>query len=388
MNIHEYQAKLLYQQNGIPCPEGYVARTGIEAEFAFRRLGGKLAVVKAQIHAGGRGKAGGVKLVRSAEEAHSVTEKMIGTRLVTPQTDAEGKLVRKVYIEAGTDIDKELYCAFTVDRETATVALMVSTEGGMDIEEVAHKTPEKIATLRIDPTIGFKPFHNRQIAKQLKLSPELAKEMSGFLQKTYAMFLKYDMSLIEINPLVVTKQNRLVALDGKMNFDDNALYRHLDIETMRDFEEEDPREMVASKYGLNYVGLDGNIGCMVNGAGLAMATMDIIKLSGGHPANFLDVGGGATKEMVTNAFKILLADPKVKAIFVNIFGGIMRCDVIADGVISAAREIGIKIPVVVRLEGTNVELGRRMLEESGLKIIAAKNMSDGARIAVEAAKKG
>ena len=385
MNIHEYQAKQLYQQNAIPCPEGFIARSGIEAEFAFRRLGGKLAVVKAQIHAGGRGKAGGVKLVRSAEEAHQVADKMLGTRLVTPQTGPEGKLVRKVYIESGTDIDKEWYCALTVDRETASIALMVSTEGGMDIEEVAHKSPEKICTVRVDPTIGLKPFHIREVNQQLKISGDLSKEMAVFLQKVFQMFLKYDMSLLEINPLVVTKQGRLTALDGKMNFDDNALFRHMDIETLRDFEE-DPREMVASKYGLNYVGLDGNIGCMVNGAGLAMATMDIIKLSGGQPANFLDVGGGATKEMVTNAFKILLADPRVKAIFVNIFGGIMRCDVIADGVISAAREIGVKIPVIVRLEGTNVELGRRMLEESGLKLMAAKSMNDGARLAVEAVK--
>jgi succinyl-CoA synthetase beta subunit len=387
MNIHEFQAKQLYQQNGVPCPEGFIARSGIEAEFAFRRLGGKIAVVKAQIHAGGRGKAGGVKLVKSAEEAHQVADKMIGMRLITPQTGPEGKLVRKVYVEAATEIDKEWYCAFTVDRESATVALMVSTEGGMDIEEVAHKSPEKICTLRIDPTIGLKPFHLRQVNRQLAISGDLSKEMASFLQKSFQMFLKYDMSLLEINPLVVTKQGRLIALDGKMNFDDNALFRHLDIETLRDFEEEDPRELVASKYGLSYVGLEGNIGCMVNGAGLAMATMDIIKLCGGQPANFLDVGGGATKEMVTNAFKILLADPKVKAVFVNIFGGIMRCDVIADGVISAAREMGIKIPVIVRLEGTNVELGRRMLEESGLKLVAAKSMNDGAKLAVEAARK-
>lgn len=386
MNIHEYQAKALYKQNGVPCPDGYLAHSGIEAEFAMRRLGTKVAVVKAQIHAGGRGKAGGVKLVKSPEEAHAVADKMIGTRLVTPQTGPEGKLVRKVYIEAGSEIDKEYYCALTVDRETASIAIMFSTEGGMDIEEVAHNTPDKIVTVRVDPTVGLRPHHLRQLTYRLKIQGEIAKEAQAFVDKLYKMFVKYDMSLLEVNPLVVTKQGRLLALDGKMNFDDNALFRHMDVETMRDFEEEDPREIVASKYGLNYVGLDGNIGCMVNGAGLAMATMDIIKLCGGTPANFLDVGGGATKEMVTNAFKILLADPKVQAVFVNIFGGIMRCDVIADGVISAARDIGIKVPVIVRLEGTNVDLGRRMLEESGLKLIAAKDMNDGARKAVEAAK--
>jgi succinyl-CoA synthetase beta subunit len=265
---------------------------------------------------------------------------------------------------------------------------MFSTEGGMDIEEVAEKHPEKIVTVRVDPTVGLKPFHLRTLSYAMRLSPEVSKELHSFIDKLYKMFVKYDFSLLEINPLVVTKQGKLLALDGKMNFDDNALYRHKDIEAMRDFSEEDPREVAASKYGLNYIGLDGNIGCLVNGAGLAMATMDIIKLNGGSPANFLDVGGGATKEMVTNAFKILLSDSKVKALFVNIFGGIMRCDVIADGVIAAAREIGVKVPVVVRLEGTNVELGRKMLEESGLRLTAATDMNDGARKVVEAARKG
>jgi succinyl-CoA synthetase beta subunit len=386
MNIHEFQTKALYKLNGIPCPDGYLATSGVEAEFAMRRLGTPIAVVKAQVHAGGRGKAGGVKLVKSPEEAAAVTEKMIGMKLVTPQTGAEGKIVRKVYVEAGSDIAKEYYLAMTVDRETASIAIMFSTEGGMDIEEVAHKTPEKIVTVRVDPTVGLRPFHLRALTFGLKLPGEVAREASGFIDKVYKMFVKYDCSLLEINPLVQTKQGKLLALDGKMNFDDNALYRHVEIDMLRDYTEEDAREVTASKYGLNYIGLEGNIGCMVNGAGLAMATMDIIKLHGGQPANFLDVGGGATKEMVTQAFKILLSDAKVKALFINIFGGIMRCDVIADGVISAAREIGVKVPVVVRLEGTNVEQGRKMLEESGLKLTPATDMSDGAKKVVQMAR--
>jgi succinyl-CoA synthetase beta subunit len=354
----------------------------------MRRLGVKVAVVKAQVHAGGRGKAGGVKLVKSPEECAAVTEKMLGMTLVTPQTGAEGKVVHKVYVEAGSDIAKEYYLSMVVDRETATVALMFSTEGGMDIEEVAAKQPSKIVTVRIDPTLGLRSFHLRTVSFAMKLPAEESKELHSFIEKTYKMFVKYDFSLLEINPLVVTKQGKMLALDGKMNFDDNALFRHKDIEAMRDFVEEDAREVAASKHGLNYIGLDGNIGCLVNGAGLAMATMDIIKLNGGVPANFLDVGGGATKEMVTNAFKILLSDVKVRALFVNIFGGIMRCDVIADGIIAASREIGVKVPVVVRLEGTNVELGRKMLAESGLNLINATDMNDGARRVVEAAKKG
>jgi succinyl-CoA synthetase beta subunit len=387
MNIHEFQAKALFAANGISIPQGYLANSPIEAEFAMRRLGTPVAVVKAQVHAGGRGKGGGVKLVKSPAECAAVTEKMIGMTLVTPQTGPEGKLVRKVYIEAGSDIDKEYYLAMTVDRETASVAIMFSTEGGMDIEEVAHKTPEKIVTVRVDPTAGLMGFHLRSLMFGLKLSKEVAKEATSMIEKLYKMFIKYDFSLLEVNPLVWTKQGKFICLDGKMNFDSNALFRHKDIEAMRDFTEEDPREVNASKFDLNYIGLDGNIGCLVNGAGLAMATMDIIQLHGGKPANFLDVGGGATKEMVTNAFKILLADPKVKTLFVNIFGGIMRCDVIADGVIAAAKEIGIKVPVIVRLEGTNVELGRKMLADSGLKLIPALDMDDGAKKAVEAAKK-
>ena len=388
MNIHEYQAKSLFAQNGVPAPEGFLAHSPIEAEFAMRRLGVKVAVVKAQVHAGGRGKAGGVKLVKSPEECAAVTEKMLGMTLVTPQTGAEGKVVHKVYVEAGSDIAKEYYLSMVVDRETATVALMFSTEGGMDIEEVAAKQPSKIVTVRIDPTLGLRSFHLRTVSFAMKLPAEESKELHSFIEKTYKMFVKYDFSLLEINPLVVTKQGKMLALDGKMNFDDNALFRHKDIEAMRDFVEEDAREVAASKHGLNYIGLDGNTGCLVNGAGLAMATMDIIKLNGGVPANFLDVGGGATKEMVTNAFKILLSDVKVRALFVNIFGGIMRCDVIADGIIAASREIGVKVPVVVRLEGTNVELGRKMLAESGLNLINATDMNDGARRVVEAAKKG
>ncbi len=386
MNIHEYQAKALYALNGVPCPEGYLAHSPIEAEFAMRRLGTPVAVVKAQVHAGGRGKGGGVKVVKTPEDCYAMAEKMLGMTLVTPQTGPEGKLVRKLYIEAGSEIVKEYYLALMVDRETANVAIVFSTAGGMDIEEVAAKTPEKIVSVKVDPTAGLSGFHLRTLAFAMKLPKEEVKEFNFFVEKLYKMFMKYDYSMLEINPLVVTKQGKMLALDGKMNFDDNALFRHKDIEAMRDFAEEDAREVAASKYGLNYIGLDGNIGCMVNGAGLAMATMDIIKLNGGVPANFLDVGGGATKEMVTNAFKILLGDPKVKALFVNIFGGIMRCDVIAEGIIAAAKEMNLKLPVVVRLEGTNVEIGRKMLNESGLRLITATDMNDGAAKVVQAAK--
>ncbi len=388
MNIHEYQAKELFRLNGVPVPEGYLARTPIEAEFAMMRLGTPKAVVKAQVHAGGRGKGGGVKLVSSPSECAETAKKMLGMRLVTPQTGAEGKLVRKVYIESGSAIAKEYYLAMTVDRETATIAIMFSTEGGMDIEEVAAKTPDKIITAFVDPTVGLQDFHIRKIIYGFKLPKEISKEFTAIIKNLYKMFLRYDFSLLEINPLIVTAENRLMALDGKMNFDSNALYRHKDIEAMRDFEEEDVREIEASKYGLNYIGLDGNIACMVNGAGLAMATMDIIKHYGGQPANFLDVGGGATQEMVTNAFRILLQDDNVKAVFINIFGGIMRCDVIANGVVAAAREIGLKLPVVVRLEGTNVNEGKRILEESKLNLIVADNMADGAQKVIKAAQSG
>lgn len=386
MNIHEYQAKALFAANGISVPEGYFAANATEADFAFRRLGAPLAVVKAQVHAGGRGKAGGVKLVKSAEECFEVSKKMLGMKLVTPQTGAEGKIVRKLYVEAGSAIDKEFYLAMLVDRDTASIAIMFSTEGGMDIEEVAEKSPEKIVTVTVDPTAGLQGYHMRDLTFAMKLSKEQTKEFNALLPKLYKMFLKYDFSMLEINPLVWTKDGKFIAIDGKMNFDENALYRHKDIAAMRDYDEEDPREVEASKYGLNYIGLDGNIGCLVNGAGLAMATMDIIKYSGGQPANFLDVGGGASEEMVTNAFRILFSDPNVKAVFVNIFGGIMRCDVIANAVVNAAKALGLKHPLIVRLEGTNVEQGKEILRNSGLAITPADNMEDGAKKAVAAAK--
>ncbi len=386
MNIHEYQAKALFAANGIPVPEGYFAATATEADFAYRRLGSPVSVVKAQVHAGGRGKGGGVKLVKSAEECFQVAQKMIGMQLVTPQTGPEGKLVRKLYIEAGSNIDKEFYLAMLVDRDTATIAIMFSTEGGMDIEEVAAKTPEKIVTVNVDPTSGLQGFHTRNLAFAMKLTKEQTKEFNALIPKLYKMFIKYDFSLLEINPLVWTKEGKFIAIDGKMNFDDNALFRHKDIEAMRDYDEEDPREIEAAKYGLNYIGLDGNIGCLVNGAGLAMATMDIINHSGGKAANFLDVGGGASEEMVTKAFRILFSDPKVKAVFVNIFGGIMRCDVIANAVVNAAKALGLKHPLIVRLEGTNVDQGKEILKNSGLAITTADNMEDGARKAVAAAK--
>jgi succinyl-CoA synthetase beta subunit len=386
MNIHEYQAKALFAANGIPVPEGYFAANATEADFAFRRLGCPVSVVKAQVHAGGRGKAGGVKLVKSAEECFQVAKNMLGMTLVTPQTGAEGKVVRKLYVEAGSAIEKEFYLAMLVDRDTASVAIMFSTEGGMDIEEVAAKTPQKIVTVNVDPTAGLQGFHIRNLSYAMKLTKEQTKEFNSLIPKLYAMFLKYDFSMLEINPLIWTKEGKFFALDGKMNFDENALYRHKEIAAMRDFDEEDPREVEASKFGLNYIGLDGNIGCLVNGAGLAMATMDIIKYSGGQPANFLDVGGGASEEMVTNAFRILFADPKVKAVFVNIFGGIMRCDVIANAVVNSAKALGLKHPLIVRLEGTNVEQGKEILRNSGLAITPADNMEDGAKKAVAAAK--
>ena len=386
MNIHEYQAKMLFRANGVPVPDGYLASTGTEAEFAMRRLGTDVAVVKAQVHAGGRGKAGGVKLAKSPEECKQLTEQMIGMTLVTHQTGPEGKLVRKVYIEAGSKIAKEYYLALLLDRETASISIMFSTEGGMDIEEVAEKTPEKIVVVNVDPTIGLQGFHTRRLAFGLGLPKTEQKQLAGIVKQLYQMFLKYDYSMLEINPLVVTEDGQMFALDGKMNFDDNALYRQKDIEVMRDFEEEDEREIEASKYGLSYIGLDGNIGCLVNGAGLAMATMDIIKHFGGEPANFLDVGGGASQATVTNAFKILLSDKNVKGIFVNIFGGIMKCDVIANGVVAAAKELGLKVPLVVRLEGTNVDQGKKILNESGLNLVAADDMADGAKKIVELAK--
>lgn len=386
MNIHEYQAKELFRKNKVPVPEGYLANSPIEAEFAMKRLGTKVAVVKAQVHAGGRGKAGGVKLVKSPEEAKKVTGEMLGMTLVTHQTGPEGKKVHKVYVEAGSDIKKEYYLALTLDRETASIGIMFSTEGGMDIEEVAEKTPEKIFVVNVDPTIGIRGHHVRKLAMGAKLPKEEQKELGKIVKNLYQMFLKYDYSMLEINPLIVDGAGKMAAIDGKMNFDDNALYRHKDIEVLRDFEEEDIREVEASKYGLSYIGLDGNIACLVNGAGLAMATMDIIKHYGGEPANFLDVGGGATQETVTNAFKILLRDQHVKAIFVNIFGGIMKCDIIANGIVSAAKELSLKVPLVVRLEGTNVDKGKAILESSGLGLVAVSDMAEGAKKIVELAK--
>ena len=384
MNIHEYQAKQLFRQNGIPVPAGYPASSGVEAEFAFRRLRSQVCVVKAQVHAGGRGKAGGVKLVKSPAEALETTEKMLGMTLVTHQTGPEGKEVRQVYVEAGSDIEKEYYLAMLLDRESASVALMFSTEGGMDIEEVAEKTPEKIVTIKIDPTIGVKGYQLRELQFRMGLPKSEAKTLAGLVPSLYKMFIKYDFSMLEINPLIVTTDGKMMAIDGKMNFDDNALYRHPEIDAMRDFREEDSREVEASKFGLSYIGLDGNIGCLVNGAGLAMATMDIIKHHGGEPANFLDVGGGATEEMVRNAFRIILQDKAVRGIFVNIFGGIMRCDVIAKGVVGASKDLGLQVPLVVRLEGTNVDQGKKILSDSGLNIVAANDMADGAKKIVEA----
>jgi succinyl-CoA synthetase beta subunit len=387
VNIHEYQAKGLFKENKIKVSNGYLVRTPIEAEFAMRRLGCPVVAVKAQIHAGGRGKAGGVKIVKTPEECRKAAEKMFGMTLVTHQTGPEGKVVQKVYIEEGTKIQKEYYLAMLVDRETASVNIIFSTEGGMDIEEVAAKTPDKLVSVAVNPIGGLKDFHIRKILFGMKIPKAEHKEFGELVKKLYTMFFKHDFSMIEINPLVVTDEGAFIALDGKMSFDDNALYRQKDIESLRDFSEEDEREIEATKYNLSYIGLNGNIGCLVNGAGLAMATMDIIKHYGGEPANFLDVGGGATEQAVTNAFKILLSDSQVKGIFVNIFGGIMRCDVIANGIISAVKELGLKVPLVVRLEGTNVDQGRKLLNESGLNLHALQDMAEAAQKIVKLASK-
>jgi len=389
MNIHEHQAKELYRQYGIPTGKGGAAFTVEEAVAAARQLPGPVWVVKAQIHAGGRGKGtfkekdagekGGVRLAKSIDEVKQFAGEMLGRTLVTVQTGEAGRVVRRLYVEDGTAIARELYLSMLVDRATSRVAFIASTEGGMDIEKVAHDTPEKIFTMSVDPAAGFQPFHGRKIAFALGLKGEAAKQMQAMAANLYRMFLEKDMSLLEINPLVVTKEGSLIALDGKMNFDSNALFRHPEIVAMRDLTEEEPTEIEASKHDLAFIKLDGTIGCLVNGAGLAMATMDIIKLYGAEPANFLDVGGGASKEKVREAFKLILADPSVKGILVNIFGGIMRCDIIADGVIAAAREMAITVPLVVRLEGTNVELGKKMLAESGLQIVPADDLADAAR---------
>jgi succinyl-CoA synthetase beta subunit len=386
MNIHEYQAKTLLARFGVAVPRGRVAFSPAEAEDAAQELGGPVWVVKAQIHAGGRGKAGGVSVVRSTEEVGATADKLLGSKLVTHQTGPEGKEVKRIYVEEGCDIARELYLSALLDRATGFVTIMASTEGGMDIEEVAAKTPEKILKVGIDPAIGLQPFHARKLAFGLGLEGPQIRSATKFLQGLYRSYTELDASLVEINPLVVTTAGELIALDAKMNFDDNGLFRHQDIQDLRDEDEEDPAELEASRHELNYIKLDGSIGCMVNGAGLAMATMDIVKLYGGEPANFLDVGGGATAERVTAAFKIILSDPSVKGILVNIFGGIMRCDVIATGIVEAAKEVDLNVPLVVRLEGTNVDIGKAILAESGLDIVSADNLADAAEKVVGAVK--
>ena len=395
MNIHEYQAKALLKGFGVAVPRGGVAYTPDEAKKVATDLGGPVWVVKSQIHAGGRGAGhfadkpagkGGVRVVKSIDDVGSNTAEMLGHVLVTKQTGPTGKEVKRVYIEEGCDIKRELYLGMLVDRATGRVTLMASTEGGMEIEEVAHHSPEKIIKIAIDPATGVQAFHARQIAFALGLEGKQVGTATKFILALSKAFHELDASIVEINPLVVTGAGDIICLDAKVNFDDNALFRHKDIEELRDADEEDPSELEAAKHGLNYVKLDGNIGCMVNGAGLAMATMDIIKLYGGEPANFLDVGGGATKERVTTAFKLILSDPNVEGILVNIFGGIMRCDVIAEGVIAAAREVSLDVPLVVRLEGTNVELGKKILAESGLPILSGDNLADAAQKVVKAVK--
>ena len=392
MNIHEYQAKQLLAKYGVAVPRGGVAYTADEAVKVAEDLGGSVWVVKSQIHAGGRGAGrfkdddsgkGGVRVVKSVDEVRENADGMLRKILVTKQTGDEGREVKRIYIEEGCDIARELYLGILIDRATSRITIMASTEGGMEIEEVAEATPEKILRIDIDPATGIQPFHTRQIAFGLGLEGDQVKAASKFLLAMYDAFNDLDASIVEINPLVVTGSGDVIALDAKMNFDDNALFRHKDVEELRDEDEEDPTELEAAKHDLNYITLDGSIGCMVNGAGLAMATMDIIKLYGGSPANFLDVGGGATKERVTTAFKLILSDPNVESILVNIFGGIMRCDVIAEGVVAAAREVSLDVPLVVRLAGTNVELGKKILEDSGLPIVSADNLADAAEKVVK-----
>ncbi|WP_413991737.1 ADP-forming succinate--CoA ligase subunit beta [Labrys okinawensis] len=396
MNIHEYQAKAVLKEFGLPVSRGGAALTVEEAVRAAQDLPGPLYVVKSQIHAGGRGKGkfkelppeakGGVRLSKSIDEVKANAAEMLGNTLVTVQTGPAGKQVNRLYIEDGSDIEKEFYLSMLVDRETSRVAFVVSTEGGMDIEKVAHESPEKIVTFSVDPATGVMPHHGLTVAKALGLSGDLTKQAISLTTKLYTAFVAKDMSLLEINPLIITKDGQLKCLDAKISFDSNSLYRHPDIVALRDETEEDPKEIEASRYDLSYIALDGSIGCMVNGAGLAMATLDIIKLYGEEPANFLDVGGGASKEKVTAAFKIITADPQVKGILVNIFGGIMRCDVIAEGVIAAVQEVGLQIPLVVRLEGTNVELGKQIIRESGLNVIAADDLDDAAQKIVKAVR--
>ncbi len=396
MNIHEHQAKELLRQFGVPVPRGQVAFTPEEAARAAEALGGPVYVVKSQIHAGGRGKGrfeglgpeakGGVRVVKSVEDVRRNAEEMLGRTLVTLQTGPKGKQVNRLYIEEGAEIAREFYLSLLVDRETSKVAVVASTEGGMDIEAVAHDTPEKITTIQIDPATGVMPHHGRSLAAALGLEGDTAKQAARVLGQLYTAFMAKDMALLEVNPLLVDGSGRVIVLDAKVGFDPNALYRHEDVRALRDVTEEDEKEIEASKHDLSYIALDGEIGCMVNGAGLAMATMDIIKLYGAEPANFLDVGGGASKEKVTAAFKIITADPNVKGILVNIFGGIMRCDIIAEGVIAAVKEVGLQVPLVVRLEGTNVELGKQILRESGLNVIAANDLADGAEKIVQAVR--
>jgi succinyl-CoA synthetase beta subunit len=396
MNIHEYQAKELLAKAGLPVPAGFAAMNPEEAVAAAERLPGPLYVVKAQIHAGGRGKGkfkelgpdakGGVRLAKTVDDVRANAAEMLGNTLVTIQTGPEGKQVNRLYVTDGVDIAKEYYLALLVDRGSGRVAMVASTEGGMDIEAVAHDTPEKITTITIDPAQGFQPHHGRALAFALKLDKEMNKQAQKLARQLYDAFMALDCAMLEINPLVETDDGRMLVLDAKMSFDENALFRHKDVEALRDETEEDPAEVEASRYDLAYIKLDGDIGCMVNGAGLAMATMDIIKLHGAFPANFLDVGGGASKEKVTAAFKIILSDPAVKGILVNIFGGIMRCDIIADGIVAAAREVDLKVPLVVRLEGTNVEEGKRILADSGLAIVPANDLGDAAQKIVAAVK--
>jgi succinyl-CoA synthetase beta subunit len=379
MKIHEYQAKELFKKYSVPVPEGGVAFKADEAVAVANKLANYPVVVKAQIHAGGRGKGGGVKLAQSADEVQSVAREIIGMKLVTPQTGADGRLVKKVLVEQGLNIEKELYLSIIPDRASAQIVVMASEAGGMDIEAVAAKTPEKIIKVPINPLLGIQAYHCRAVAFGLNLSPAVMKPFVAMLKKLYRLFVDYDCSLVEINPLVITAEEAVMALDAKVNFDDNALFKHPDIHEYRDIDEEDPLEVEASKFNLNYINLDGNVGNMVNGAGLAMATMDIIKQAGAEPANFLDVGGGASAEMVQNGFRIILSDKNVKGILINIFGGILRCDVLANGVVEAAKKIGIKVPVVVRMEGTNVEEGRKILAESGLNLITAADLKEAAQ---------
>ena len=388
MNIHEYQAKELLAAAGVPVPPGKICHSSVEAEWAARSFGPQnMTVVKAQIHAGGRGKGGGVKLAKTPEDAKEQASRILGMQLVTPQTGAQGKKVHKVLVTLASEIAKEYYLALVFDRERAGVGIIASTEGGMDIEEVSEKHPNKIYKGFIDPAVGVQPFHIRNLNEVLGFKDDLAKQFEKTFKGIASVFLKYDCTLLEINPLAVTKEGKLQVLDCKMSFDENALFKHPQILELRDVEEEDPRDLEASKSGVSYIALDGNIGCLVNGAGLAMATMDIIKQYGGEPANFLDVGGGASQETVTQSFRIIFKDPKVRGVFVNIFGGIMKCDIIANGIIGAVKELGLKVPLVVRLEGTNVDLGKKLLSESGLNIIPADSMADGAQKIVGAVKK-